>query len=386
MFTGGDMSKHFFHLSVLGVSLLLSACTGGGGDTSKQPQAASNEIMIGVAGPMTGDLAAFGEQLRRGAELAVKDLNADGGVLGKQVRLVIGDDQCDPRRAVRVANDLVNKGVVFVDGHFCSGSTIPASEIYREEGTVLQITPSSTNPVVTERGILTLLRTTGRDDRQGGFAAAWLAENFRGKNIAIIDDKSTYGSQLAAETDRALRAAGIEAALRTTYTQRQRDFSGLIGTLKQAEIDAVYIGGYHNDFALLVRQARDQGFAGAFAGADALNTAEFWSIAGQAANGTRYSDASSQVNLVSAKAAVEKFRANGYEPEGYTLGSYAAVQAWAAAAEIAGTTDAAKVAAALHGGTIPTVIGDLSWDAKGDLTHVNYSWYIWDNGRAVEEP
>lgn len=384
------MAKNFSQLALpdlalLGISLLLSACVGSGA-TSKQPPVSSNEIVIGVAGPMTGDLAAFGEQLRRGAEQAVEDLNADGGVLGKQVRLVIGDDQCDPRRAVRVANDLVDKGVVFVDGHFCSGSTIPASEIYREEGTILQITPSSTNPAVTERGIRTLLRTTGRDDMQGGFAAAWLAENFRGKNIAIIDDKSAYGSQLAAETDRALQAAGIKAAVRDTYAQRERDFSALIGKLKQAEIDAVYIGGYHDDFALLLRQAREQGFAGAFAGADALNTAEFWRIAGQAANGTRYSDASSQVNLVSAKSAVEKFRANSYEPEGYTLGSYAAVQAWAAAAEIAGTTDAAKVAAALHGGIISTVIGDLSWDAKGDLTHVNYAWYVWGDGRAIEEP
>ena len=196
---GLHMTKHFSRLALLGISLLLSACAGGAA-TSKQPAVSSNEIVIGVAGPMTGDLAAFGEQLRRGAMQAVDDLNADGGVLGKQVRLVVGDDQCDPRRAVRVANDLVNKGIVFVDGHFCSGSTIPASEIYGEEGTVLQITPSSTNPLVTERGIPTLLRTTGRDDMQGEFAAAWLAENYRGKNIAILDDKSSYGAQLAAET------------------------------------------------------------------------------------------------------------------------------------------------------------------------------------------
>jgi branched-chain amino acid transport system substrate-binding protein len=384
-FRGIDMATQSFRLATIGVSLLLSACAGSG-STSKQPQASSNEIVLGVAGPMTGDLAAFGEQLRRGAEQAVEDLNAEGGVLGKRVRLVIGDDQCDPRRAVRVANDLVDQGVVFVDGHFCSGSTIPASEVYRENRTVLQITPSSTNPMVTERGIKTLLRTTGRDDMQGGFAGAWLAENYRGKNIGLIDDKSKYGAQLADETEKALEAAGIKAAIRDTYNQRQKDFSALIGKLRQAEIDAVYVGGYHDDVALLVRQAREQGFMGAFAGADALNTSEFWSIAGQAANGMRYSDASSQVNLVSAKATVEKFRADGYEPEGYTLGSYAAVQAWAAAAEIAGTTEATKVAEALHGGTIPTVIGDLSWDDKGDLTYVSYAWYVWDNGRAIEEP
>jgi branched-chain amino acid transport system substrate-binding protein len=379
------MTKHSFHLALIAVPLLLSACAGSG-PSSKQPQAPSNEIVIGVAGPMTGDLAAFGEQLRRGAEQAVADLNAEGGVRGKKLRLVIGDDQCDPKRAVRVANDLVQQGVVFVDGHFCSGSSIPASKVYEAEGTIVQVTPSSTNPRLTEDGIPTLFRTCGRDNLQGPFASAWLVENYQGKNIAILDDRSPYGAGLARETERSVKERGGAIAMRDSYTQRQRDFSSLIGKLKAANIDAVYVGGYHDDVALLVRQAREQGFAGAFAGADALNTSEFWRIAGQAANGTRYSDASSQVNLVSAKSAVEKFRAGGYEPEGYTLGSYAAVQAWAAAAEIAGTTEATKVAAALHGGTIPTVIGDLSWDGKGDLTHVNYAWYVWDNGRAFEEP
>jgi branched-chain amino acid transport system substrate-binding protein len=368
-----------------GMALLLAACASGGGGETK-PAPSGDEIVIGVAGPMSGDLAAFGGQLRRGAQQAVADLNAEGGVLGKKLRLVVGDDQCDPKRAVGVANDLVKQGVVFVDGHFCSGSSIPASAVYESEGTVVQITPSSTNPRLTENGIPTLFRTCGRDDMQGTFAGAWLVENYSGKNIAIIDDGSPYGTGLARETERTVTGKGAAIALRDSYNQRQHDFSALIGKLKAAKVDVVYLGGYHDDVAVLVRQAREQGFTGAFAAADALNTSEFWSLAGQAAKGVRYSDASSQVNLVSAKSAVEKFRAGGYEPEGYTLGSYAAVQAWAAAAEIAGTTDAAKVARALHEGAIPTVIGDLAWDAKGDLTHVNYAWYIWDSGRAIEEP
>jgi branched-chain amino acid transport system substrate-binding protein len=368
-----------------GMALLLAACASGG-DGGAKPVPSGNEIVIGVAGPMTGDLAVFGEQLRRGAEQAVEDLNAGDGVLGKQVRLAIGDDQCDPPRAKRVANDLVGQGVVFVDGHFCSGSSIPASEVYEEERTIVQITPSSTNPKLTEQGIATLFRTSGRDDMQGVFAGKWLAQTYAGKKVAILDDRSPYGAGLAREAEKAMTANGLQPALRDTYAQKEKDFSALIAQLKAAEVAAVYVGGYHNDIGLLVKQARAQGFSGDFAAADALNTAEFWSISGPAGNGVRYSDASSQVNLVSAKSVVEKFRADGYEPEGYTLGSYAAVQAWAAAVEIAATTDAAKVAAALHGGTIPTVIGDLSWDDKGDLTYVSYAWYVWDNGRAIEEP
>lgn len=353
------------------------------------PTTASADITIAVAGPMTGDLAAFGEQLRRGAELAVKDINAAGGVNGEQIKLEIGDDQCDPKQAVQVANDLVKKGVVFVAGHFCSGSSIPASEVYAEEG-ILQMTPASTNPAFTEgpatKGVKTVFRTCGRDDKQGSFAGPWLAKTYAGKNVAILDDKSPYGQGLANETQKNMEASGLKTALRDTYTQKEKDFSALVSKLKQAKIDVVYIGGYHNDAGLMMRQAREQGFSAAFVSGDALNTAEFWSISGPAGEGMRFSDAASAINMDSAKTVVEKFRAESYEPEGYTLSSYAAVQAWAGAVAIAKSTDGDKVAAALRGNTIPTVIGDLSWDDKGDLTKVSYAWFLWHDGKYAQEP
>jgi branched-chain amino acid transport system substrate-binding protein len=370
-----------------GTALLLAACASDGGGGAK-PAPSGNEIVIGVAGPMSGDLGVFGEQISRGAEQAVADLNAQGGVLGKQVRLVEGDDQCDPPRAVRVAQQLVDQGVVFVAGHFCSGSSIPASEIYAEED-IVQMTPASTNPKLTERaaakGVKTLFRATGRDDKQGTFAGRWLAATYGGGNVAILDDRSPYGQEVSNEAQRAMEASGLKAALRDTYTQKQRDFSSLIAKLKAANIVAVYVGGYHNDIGLLVRQAREQGFTGAFASVDALNTAEFWSISGPAGEGVRYTDGASAVNLDSAKKVVAKFRADGYEPEGYVLNAYAAVQAWAAAATIAQSTDGALVANALHTNTVPTVIGDLSWDSKGDMNDPAYAWYVWDDGRALLE-
>jgi branched-chain amino acid transport system substrate-binding protein len=353
------------------------------------PTVASADITIAVAGPMTGDLAAFGEQLRRGAEMAVKDINAAGGVNGEQLKLEIGDDQCDPKQARQVANDLVQKEVAFVAGHFCSGSSIPASEVYAEEG-ILQMTPASTNPDFTEgpakKGVKTVFRTCGRDDAQGVFAGPWLAKTYAGKKVAILDDKSAYGQGLANETEKNAKSSGLEPAMRDTYTAKEKDFSALISKMKDAGIEAVYIGGYHNDVALMVRQAREQGFNADFISADALNTAEFWSISGPAGEGVRYSDGASAVNLDSAKAVVEKFRAESYEPEGYTLNSYAAIQAWAAAAAIAKSTEGEAVAEALRGNTIPTVIGDLQWDDKGDLTKVNYAWYVWHDGKGVQEP
>jgi branched-chain amino acid transport system substrate-binding protein len=183
-----------------------------------------------------------------------------------------------------------------------------------------------------------------------------------------------------------MEAAGLKAAFRGNYAQRQADFSPLIGKLKSSNVDAVYIGGYHDDVGKLVRQARQQGYQGTFASVDALNTSEFWSIAGSAGEGVRYTDGASAVGLDSARAVVAKFRDRGYEPEGYVLNAYAAVQAWAAGAKIANATTGAKVAEALHANTIPSVIGDLSWDSKGDMNNPVYAWYVWRDGRAFLEP
>ena len=351
--------------------------------------ARADDITIAVAGPMTGELAAFGEQLRRGSAMAVKDINAAGGVLGKQVKLEVGDDQCDPKQAVQVANDLVKKGVVFIAGHYCSGSSIPASEVYSEEG-IVQMTPASTNPAFTEgpaaKGIKTVFRTCGRDDKQGVFAGPWLAKSYAGKNVAILDDKSAYGQGLAQETQKNMEAAGLKTALRDTYTAKDKDFSALVSKMKEAKIDAVYVGGYHNDVALMMRQSREQGFKADFISADAMNTAEFWSISGPAGEGLRFSDAASAINLDSAKKVVAEFAADNYAPEGYTLSTYAAIQAWAQAAAKAGSTDGDKVAAALREGDYPTVIGDIGFDDKGDLKKVNYAWFIWHDGKYAQEP
>lgn len=377
----GDMLKNLLTTTALVAAVAVGAFS--------VPTVASADITIAVAGPMTGGLAAFGEQLRRGAEKAVADINAAGGVNGEQLKLEIGDDACDPKQAVQVANDLVRKGAVFVAGHFCSGSSIPASDVYIEEG-ILQMTPASTNPTFTEapaaKGVKTIFRTCGRDDKQGSFAGPWLAKTYAGKKVAILDDKTPYGQGLANETQKNMEGAGLKTAVRDTYTAKEKDFSALLSKLKSASINVVYIGGYHDDAGLMVRQAREQGFDADFISADALNTAEFWSISGPAGEGVRYSDAASAVNLDSAKAVVEAFRKDGYEPEGYTLNSYAAIEAWAKAAAIAGTTDSEKVAEALHGNKIPTVIGELQWDDKGDLTEVNYAWYVWHDGKAIQEP
>ncbi len=351
--------------------------------------AQAQNLNIATAGPMTGEYAAFGDQMRHGAQRAVLDINAKGGVLGKNLALSIGDDACDPKQAVAVANDFVSKGIIFVAGHFCSGSSIPASSVYHEEG-ILQMTPASTNPKFTEdpaaAGWGTVFRTCGRDDQQGAFAGPWIAQHFKGKNVAVIDDKSTYGKGLADLTRSAMNAAGMKEVLDDEITAGDKDYSALVSKLKAANIDVIYFGGYHPEAALIVKQSREQGLNAQLLSGDSLNTQEFATLAGAAADGVMFTNAAEARNLPSAKDVVDEFRKDGFEPEGYTLSTYAAIQVWSQAVTKAGTTDAKKVADTLRSQTWDTVIGKLGFDAKGDLTSSTYVWYVFKDGKYTEAP
>jgi branched-chain amino acid transport system substrate-binding protein len=342
------------------------------------------QIHIATAGPITGEYAAFGEQMKTGAEQAVADLNKAGGVLGQQLVLDVGDDACDPKQAVSVANQLASKGVKLVAGHYCSGSSIPASKVYAEEG-ILQISPASTNPKYTDEGSWNTFRVCGRDDEQGKVAGDYLASHFKNEKIAILNDNTAYGKGLADETQKALRAAGGQEALATAYTPGEKDYSSLVSRLKQAGVSVIYIGGYHTEAGLIIRQAKEQGMKATLVGGDALVTNEFWQIAGDAGNGTMMTFPPDPRLMKTAADVVKEFKARNVDPEGYVLYSYAAVQVWADAVKKAGTTDAKKVAAALKAsGDWPTVLGPVSFDKKGDPTGGGYVFYVWKNGSYAE--
>jgi branched-chain amino acid transport system substrate-binding protein len=340
--------------------------------------ACAEDISIAVAGPMTGSESAFGRQFRNGAEMAVADLNAAGGVLGKKLKLEVGDDACDAKQARSIAEKLAGLGIPFVAGHFCSASSIPASEAYAE-GNVLQITPASTNPLFTERKLWNVLRMCGRDDQQGVVAAQFLIKNFKDKNIAILNDKSTYGKGLADETKKALNKAGVQEKMFESYNKGDKDFTAIVSRLKRDNIDLVYVGGYYQESGLLVRQMRDQGLQTTLMGGDALNDKQFASVTGPAAAGTLFTFGPDPRNKPTAKAIVEEFKSKGIDPEGYTLYTYAAVQVWAQAATKAGTTDATKVAETIKAGEWDTVLGKLAFDEKGDIKAIDYVVYKFDD-------
>ncbi|MFH1792980.1 MAG: branched-chain amino acid ABC transporter substrate-binding protein [Pseudomonadota bacterium] len=338
------------------------------------------DILIGVAGPITGPNAAFGAQLQKGAEQAAADINAAGGINGEQIKIVIGDDVSDPTQGVSVANKFVADGVKFVVGHFNSGVSIPASEVYSENG-IMQITPASTNPQFTERGLWNTFRTCGRDDQQGLVAGAYIAANFKDGKVAVIHDKTPYGQGLADETKKAANAAGVTEVMYEGINIGDKDFSALIAKMKEAGVTAVYYGGLHTEAGLIMRQLADQGLKAAFMSGDGIVSNELASIAGDAVNGTLMTFAPDPRKNPAAKEIVEKFRAAGFEPEAYTLYSYAAVQVIAGAAKAAGDLDPAKVAeAAKAKGPFATAIGELGFDEKGDITRPDYVMYTWKKG------
>jgi branched-chain amino acid transport system substrate-binding protein len=342
--------------------------------------AAWADIVIAVNGPMTGSEAAFGEQMKRGAEKAVADLNAKGGVLGQKLVLEVGDDACDPKQAVAVANQMVSKKVVFVAGHFCSGSSIPASEVYKEEN-ILQISPASTNPKFTDRGLPNVFRTCGRDDQQGPIAADFIMKNFKGKNIAVVHDKSAYGKGLADETQKALNAGKVKEVLYEAITAGEKDYSALVTKLKSAKVDALYFGGYKTEAGLIVRQMREQGLKAPLISGDALVTEEYWAITGPAGEGTLMTFSPDPRKNAKNAELVNWFRAQKYEPEAYTLYTYGTIQAWAQAVEKAKATDTKKVAEVLKKDKFETVLGQIGFDGKGDVTAPGYVMYVWKAGQ-----
>jgi branched-chain amino acid transport system substrate-binding protein len=342
--------------------------------------AAQAQIKMGMTGPITGPNAAFGAQIKNGVEQAVADINAAGGIQGQKITILSGDDVSDPKQGVSVANKFSADGAKFVVGPFNSGVTMPASEVYQENG-ILLITPSATNPKVTERGMWNVFRTCGRDDQQGAVASAYILKNYKGKKVAVVHDKTTYGQGLADETRKGMNKGGMKEVLYEGVNIGEKDFSALVSKIKAAGADLVYWGGLHTEGGLIVRQMRDQGVKAVLMGADGITSDEFASIGGPGVEGTLMTFAPDPRKRAEAKAIVEKFRAKKFEPEAYTLYSYAAVEVIKQAAEAAKSLDPKKVAAQIKSGQkFKTVIGDLTFDKKGDITRPDYVVYVWKKG------
>ena len=222
--------------------------------------------------------------------MAVRYLNAKGGVLGRRVKLIVEDDATDPKQAISVAKKLASQGVKFVAGHLNSGASIQASAVYAEHG-ILQITPYSPNPALTEnahkKGWRNVFRVYTRDETHGIAVGRFLAENFKTKKIAILHDRTAFGNGLAYKAREILRKAGVVEAVYQAYTPRQREYSALMSQLGSAGISVIYIGAwYWADVGLMIRQAHERGYRPQVISTDTIITPQFWGITGSTGEGT----------------------------------------------------------------------------------------------------
>ena len=356
--------------SVAVAVLMLAAALGG---------SARADVLIGLAGPITGKEAWYGAQIESGATQAVADLNAKGGVLGQRVELIVADDYCDPEQAVAAARKLVNDGVIFVVGHYCSGASIPASEVYEAAG-VLMISPTSSNPMLTELGRANVFRVMYRDDAVGIVAGNYLADHWPDKKIAILHDNTVYGRGLAEETRKQLNRRGLTEALYQSYVPGGNNYGAEVDLLQSVDVRVLYVGGYPTEIALIARAARDRGYPLQVVTGMSLASEDFGLIAGAGADGTLFIDNADARGRAEAAPVVARFRASGVEPEGYTLYAYAAVQVWAQAAEKAGSLELPAMIASLREHQFDTVLGPIDFDEKGDLAVQNPVWWIWRGG------
>nr|WP_279626481.1 MULTISPECIES: branched-chain amino acid ABC transporter substrate-binding protein [Mesorhizobium] len=347
------------------------------------------DIPIAVAGPMTGDWAVYGEEMRRGAKLAADDINAKGGIGGCKLALTVLDDQGTPDTAVAIAKTVGRDRVRFVVGHYNSGASIPASQIYAKNNT-LMVSPASTNPALTEFKLWNVARTAGRDDVQGAFAAGYMADHFPQRNLAIVSDGTPYGDGLADKARKALRAKGHPEKLATKVRYDQTNLGDLIGKMKAAKIEIVFFAGLGDQLGALIRQTDEAGLHVQFISGDASMVRDLTERAGPAVEGTLIVFSPEDRSNPAAKDVVARFRSEGFEPEAYTLKSYAAVQVIAGGITMAGVQAPRLVAAAIRSGKpIPTVLGDLTFDAKGDRREPDVAMYVWTkqaNGGFSLEP
>jgi branched-chain amino acid transport system substrate-binding protein len=370
------MTKHWLS----GVALIAALAFSGAAN------AEDKIIKMGVAGPITGANAAFGAQLVRGTTQAIEDINKAGGILGKQITLEQGDDVSDPKQGVSVANKFVGDGVKFVVGHFNSGVTIPASDVYKESD-ILFITPSATNPKITDRlddsgkPRWNGFRTCGRDDQQGMLWAELARDKLKDKKIAVLHDKTTYGKGLADAALENMHKFGLKEVLYEGVNAGEKDYSAIVSKIKNSGADYLMWGGLQTEGGLLIKQMRDQGMKTIMISGDGITTDEFSQIGGTGVEGTLMSFGPDPRKNPAAKEIVAEFKAKNFDPEAYTLYAYAAVQIMKQAAEKANSLEPKKVAEVMHSGMpFHTVIGDISYDAKGDRTTVDYVWYVWKKG------
>ncbi|WP_437610471.1 branched-chain amino acid ABC transporter substrate-binding protein [Erwinia sp. V71] len=340
--------------------------------------AMAQDIKVAIVGAKTGPVAQYGDMEFTGAKQAIEDINAKGGVNGNKLVGVEYDDACDPKQAVAVANKVINDGIRYVIGHLCSSSTQPASDIYEDEG-IIMITPAATAPELTTRGYKLVMRTTGLDSDQGPTAAKYIVSEIKPQRIAVVHDKQQYGEGLARSVQDSLKKAGANVVLFDGVTAGDKDFSTLVARLKKENVDFVYFGGYYPEMGQILRQARAAGLKTQFMGPEGVGNSSLSNIAGAASEGMFVTLPKRYDQVPANQPIVDALKAKKLDPTGpFVWTTYAALQSLKTGIERSKSEEPADIVKNLkEGQAVPTVMGDLNWNAQGDLKGFEFGIFKW---------
>jgi branched-chain amino acid transport system substrate-binding protein len=347
---------------------------------------AGDTIKLGVAGAHSGDLASYGIPTVKAAELVVKDINAKGGVLGKQVELLVEDDVCKPEVATNTATKLVSEGVHVVVGHICSGATKAALGIYKDSS-IPVMSPSATNPALTQSGDYpNFFRTIASDDAQARLEVDFALDVLKLKKIAVLHDKGDYGKGLAEFAKAFLEEDGrAEVVLYEGITPGAVDYSAVVQKIKRSGAEAVIFGGYHPEASKIVTQMRKKRMETIMISDDGVKDDTFIKVAGKYAEGVYATGPKDTSSNPMTKAAEEAHRKTyGEDPGAFFLNAYAATLAFLNAIEQAGSTDYEAVTNALRTKDVETPLGKIRFDERGDAIGVGFSMYQVKDGAYVE--
>ncbi|MCL6478231.1 MAG: branched-chain amino acid ABC transporter substrate-binding protein [Peptococcaceae bacterium] len=342
------MLKRFLIVLTAMVLALVPALSGCGKSESgkESKQAAGEEIKIGLPLPLTGSEATYGKDMQNAMQLAVDEINAEGGVLGKKITVITGDDACDPQQATAAANKLVSSGVVAIVGGYCSGATIPTLSIYGERNIPFVITAANSSKIAAQNpGIAFQINGTAFHQTQ---KAVEMFKKVGAKNVAIVNQGDAYSADLADSTKKAWEDAGNKVVAMAVTNKGEQDFSSLITSLLSKNTDLVFWTAYYADGGLLIKQLRAAGYKGSIIVGDGSCDPKLIEIAGPASEGTYVLSPPVAEYLPEAKKFAEAYKAKFNQAPGpYAPLAYDGIKLMASAMKKAGSTDPKAVVKAL---------------------------------------
>jgi len=355
-------------------------------EAAKAAAPAVQTVKIGHVAPLTGGIAHLGKDNENGARMAVDEINAAGGIkIGDKtimLELVAEDDKADPKEGTLAAQKLVDAGVVAVVGHLNSGTSIPASKIY-SDANITQISPSATNPRLTEQGFKTTFRVVANDNQQGAVLANFAADQMKAKTIAIIDDRTAYGQGLAEVVERVAKERGLKVVAREFTSDKATDFNAILTKVRAARPDVVMYGGMDATAGPMARQMRQLGIKAPMLAGDGVCSPKFIELAGDAAGILTCSKAGEAVEkLPKGPDFVARYRAKfNQDVQIYSPYSYDAVFVIADAIRRAGSAERAAITAAMPATNFNGVTGTIAFDAKGDIKGGAISMFSVQDGK-----